>query len=50
MFLPFIRIANKHIVCNSIEDLFFEKGSLFIVSLRVRHRVGDIHRSDAVRE
>jgi hypothetical protein len=31
-------------------DLFFEKGSLFIVSLRVRHRVGDIHQSDAVRE
>ena len=50
MFLPFIRIANKHIICNSIKDLFFEKGYLFIVSLRVRHRVGDIHRSDAVRE
>ena len=31
-------------------DLFFEKNSPCVVSLRVRHRIGDIHRSDAVRE
>jgi hypothetical protein len=47
---PLYSDCKRNIVCDSIEVLFLKKDSPCVVSLRVRHRVGDIHRSDAVRE
>lgn len=51
VFLPFIRIANRHIVCDSIEVLFFEKDDLLL--LKFAYGIGSVilsRRSDAVRE